>query len=222
VHRGKRRAACPLARVCGLQLSVCAVGRTGQSAGSLRPHCHTPARRKNSRAASSPRNGNRAHACRRPFGSSCVQLTPFARPPVACATAYGIHACVPPCASASVRGRHGQRGQESSFRCKHSAKLQDAPAAASATTFCRLPLTQDPSLSPSAVSFVSQRLKATLTRAYPRKKATNCLLAAQLCGSTRPGAVAWPGGRAASCLLVGMCQGGRARYGARPGEPLCR
>jgi len=28
VHRGKRRAACPLARQCGLQLSVCAVSPT--------------------------------------------------------------------------------------------------------------------------------------------------------------------------------------------------
>jgi len=37
VHRGKRRAACPLARVCGLQLSVCAVRRTSIPAAARFP-----------------------------------------------------------------------------------------------------------------------------------------------------------------------------------------
>ena len=70
-----------------------------------------------------------------------------------------------------------------------------------------------------------------LDASLPKEKGTNCLLAAQLCGSTRPGAVAWPGGRAASCLLVGVCQGaghvmapGRvSRYAVRPtSDPRCR
>ena len=82
------------------------------------------------------------------------------------------HACL--CAAVCVgfgAWSARSRGQESSFRRKHSATLQNAPAAASATMFCRLPLTQDPSISQSAVSFISQRSWATLTPAYPRKKA---------------------------------------------------
>jgi len=118
---GGRAALCLLVGVCqGAghvmapgRVSRYAVGRTGQSTGSLRPHCHTSARRKNSRAASSPRNVNRARACRRHFGSSCVQLTPFARPPVACASTYGTHACVPPvrrlrCAAGTVNAAKNQ------------------------------------------------------------------------------------------------------------------
>ena len=119
---------------------------------------------------------------------------------MACVQADGAHACVPPCAVASARGLHMQRG-------KHSANTQDSSNPASAPTFCRSSGSLR-SFSFAVGSFVCQpALVGHINANLPREKGTSCLLAAQLCGSTRPGAVAWPGGRAASCLLVGVCQG---------------
>jgi hypothetical protein len=112
---------------------------------------------------------------------------------------------------------HGQRG-------KHSANTQDSSNPASAPTFCRSSGSSR-SFSFTAGSFVYQpALVGHINANLPKEKGTSCLLAAQLCGSTRPGAVAWPGGRAASCFPVGVCQGaghvmapGRvSRYAVRP------
>ena len=112
----------------------------------------------------------------------------------------GTRACVPPCAVASARGLHGQRG-------KHSANTQDSFSPASAPTFFRSSGSSR-SFAFAVGSFVYQpALVGHIDANLPKEKGTNCLLAAQLCGSTRPGAVAWPGGRAASCFLVGVCLG---------------
>ena len=84
-----------------------------------------------------------------------------------------------------------------------------------------VPEAQDRSLSSSAVSFISQRLWATLTRTYRRKRARLPVgrptprqhPTGRRCLARRPSRLVLTGWR--------VSESG-ARYGARPGEPLCR
>ena len=208
-HEGPGRAGEPVDPLCGLARAHLRSVRIVITFGTSR----------DSPAAFSPRNG---------IGSTCLpqnlrlalRAAHFVRqaPPVACASPYGAPCLAsPPCAAASARGLRGCAAKKHVSGVQHSANRRDASAAASARRFCR-----SLESARSLVFAVGSRLFALacgcVNADQPRQRARTAY--------GPPNSAAAPD-RAPSLgpvlkhlVLSGWrVSVGRARYGARPGEP---